>query len=188
LIASLGAALLISIIPVRVVTMEKRGSGWKRVVVFAASVAGITLIPLGLTDDPGRTGGQFLVTGAVVAAHVIMMSAAFVAFRRFKPAARSLVIGAGVLCLWAGPLVVELIAALMRSGVEDDPKLGLIGTLSPMGLLVTTWTSGMPSPGPGLGLVVQFAVAGLVVVMAVRSGAGKGEQEALSASAGRVVV
>jgi hypothetical protein len=152
-IASLVAAMLVALIPIRTLTvMELRWNrrAWMSLLVLLAVAIGILTIPLALlgthldsdsTIGPIASPHRFVLTAVVIASHVACVYLIFRVMRRAKGASTFFAVAIFGFLLWIGPLVVELIRYWMHVGVDaGDVSDGLAAAFSPVVLLGFIWT------------------------------------------------
>jgi hypothetical protein len=76
---------------------------------------------------------------------------------------------AALFAIWIAPLIAELVRSEFFAPRWDNPAFTLIGTVSPLGLLITQWSTEENMPGPAAGIVMQVAVAAFFYSLAFRN-------------------
>jgi hypothetical protein len=181
-IGSTIAAMVFTLVPLRTMTAVvpgKRGMPWWMSTVYLVGCVAV----IGSIGFASEWGGAVetelsrarLVTFFLVGAHVVTVFLLFQLLRNLRATIAILVVCGSVLLFWIGPLFLELIRSIIAVSDGNAPTLGVIGTLSPLGLLISTWVPDGPRPSPVPGLVVQWMVAILLGiglwVQAQKSGA-----------------
>jgi hypothetical protein len=163
-IASLAAAMTLALIPLSTIAVERRDKRMPAIFVpflLALAAVAVAMVVLGVYPWEGDYHFAPLVTLLVAGAHVLTVYGLFRLTRRMQPIIAWLIVGGGLALLWLGPLVLEL-ARVLVAGVESEQNgFGALGTMSPLGLLISAWTGRPPYP-PVWGLIVQWVVAGVV--------------------------
>jgi len=113
---------------------------------------------------------QLMVTLLAVGAHVATVFVAMMLLGKIRPMLKWLFICIGWMLFWMVPLIMELVRAGMEARVTGGHEhFGVLGTLSPLGLMISTWNVGKDAPSPAVGLMVQWlAAATLWVIYMVR--------------------
>jgi hypothetical protein len=168
-IASLVAAMIVALIPLSTMAVERARNmvrGWFVIPLLILCSAAIWLVALGVLADKEMRAAALWLTLLVAGAHVSAVYAAFRLLRRMRPVYAWLIIAGGMACLWLVPLILELVRFMLAGQPSDDAGFGLLGTLSPLGLLISMWTAVKPfSPIPGL--AVQWLIPGILGLLLV---------------------
>jgi hypothetical protein len=180
-IASLIAAMLIALVPIRTLTLielRRKVHPLVSVLFLGAIAATITVIPVGLSPLAANsamynlqgvvTGRHFQITAVVIAAHVATAYLIFRIMRRAKGAPTFLAIAIVGFGLWIVPILVELIRMWVSVPVTTDVEThaGMVSAFSPVALLAFVWTPDTKVRVMG-GLVWIVAVPVVLGVMVV---------------------
>jgi hypothetical protein len=181
-IASLIAAMLIALVPLRTLTIvELHGKSgvWKSVGVLVAVVGGIMAIAVApmwiAVDGMGdmATMGRCLLTLVVIGSHVACVYLIFRVMRRAKGVPTFFAVAILGFVLWVGPLLVELMRYwLQLRQPVTDPNDGAAAAFSPVVLLGFIWTADNKVPLTGA-LVWVGLVPVLLALVVIRAGRRK---------------
>ena len=193
-IASLIAAMLIALVPIRTLTLVERRRKFGALLSGAfllAIVAVITAIPVTLIYLPLNgltnvaTKPHFAITALVVAAHVATAYLVFRIMRRAKGGPTFLAVAIFGFVLWIVPLLIELILMWINQNAyhEFAPNSGVASAFSPVVLLAFVWTpDSVFSLMPALAWIMLVPVVLAVLVLTRRGKKGAALVPAVVAS------
>ncbi len=174
--ASIALTMIISIVPLATLTAAHRPRKPPWFLYLPVIVLGMAIIPLGevWTYNPFRferpkdfmQDDKLVVTLLLLAAHTCVIFAALRLLQRVRPVIKWLVVGLGSLLYWMGPLILELVRMMIEaSGKGGKQDFGVIGTLSPLGLLINTWNAEDHGASPIVGTVLQCLIAAALMTL-----------------------
>jgi hypothetical protein len=155
IVASLFVAAMMMIVPIHALTAWEARHPVKphlRVTALATTAAAGLLILLAGPVESYR----WLISLLVIGIHVATVYLALRAFRIFTPMTTLVLMAAVMLSVWLIPLLAEgLLMSFFPGKEEVTQDFKLVGTVSPLGLLIKVWTEsplwqGPLNPIPGL--------------------------------------
>lgn len=170
--ASMTLSALLAIVPVYALTawVKRHEVGaWLVGVVLAAAAILSTMI---VTAAP-FSGSLWSVMLLVMGAHVLTIYAALRVVRRMTPMTTGIFVVGLMFALWVAPILIQVVRWLVMTPPSDGHyELGIVGTLSPLGLLISQWLGTQP-PSPAYGLTYQFIAVGLLWRLGDRMNRGR---------------
>jgi hypothetical protein len=166
IVASLAVTALLMLVPLFSLAAAHRLPPLsRRVLVLGLIVLAGSLAVLG----DGARVEPWLITLLVMACHAVTFYALFYLVRERTVVVAGCLVLAALFAIWIAPLIAELVRSEFFAPRWDNPAFTLIGTVSPLGLLITQWSTEENMPGPAAGIVMQVAVAAFFYSLAFRN-------------------
>ncbi len=178
-VASMIVGMLLCLLPLRTMTFlaeREKILNWQATIVLVVLTLSLGCIGIGALGEEHATIKIYEVSLLTAGAFVATAYAILQMLRRALTLVMVLtVIGVGLI-LWFVPLMLEVLRLYLTVRVNPEgADLGVMGTLSPVGMLILAWTHNSPvSFVPGLIFmwVVAGILLGLVVTQAMRGKKG----------------
>lgn len=166
-VAALAVSAMLAIVPVHAFVAAQAQNTGKRgnlllllIAVTLVSVTGI-LVTTQTQRPVDRVAVKWILTVLAMGAHVVTMYMSLRATRNLSQIAKGTLTVVVLFGVWVLPLLLEVGRWLMlteaTTGDESVYRLSALGSLSPLGLLLTQWTAAEP-PTPVPGAIFQWLV------------------------------